>query len=585
MSWTKHFQSVPKTQRLNQALANSRGGGGLGGTGNNYSSYLPEVYSGLAGRIERYGQYDMMDQDSEINSALDTIATFCTRPDDHSKQLFTLEYLGHPDDSELEILRNLLNQWISLNDFKKRIWRIFRSTIKYGDQFFIRDPETLKWLWVSHTKVEKVLVNEAEGKEAEQYLIRDLDLNLQSLTATDNNSSGQNSAVGTNGPSSMPGRQGSPEMSRWGGAKSGGGAGGQQNLFPVDAAHVVHLSLSEGMDDNWPFGSSILEPVFKVFKQKDLLEDAILIYRVQRAPERRVFYIDVGQMQANKANAHLERVKMEINQRRIPTRTGGGNNIMDAAYNPLSMMEDYFFAQTADGRGSKVETLPGGEGLGQIDDLKYFNNRLMRGLRVPSSYLPTGPEDGQATFNDGRVGTAYIQEYQFACYCQRLQILLSTVFDDEFKLFVKQRGFNITASTFELEFNPPMNFRQFAQIERDTAQINVFQPLAELKYFSKRFLMERFLGLNEEEISRNETLWKEENPTRSKPAGGGEVGSASGGAPGLDSIGFRPDGDDTGGMDDSMSDDTGMDDGDAGAASPISGDEGSADAGGGDNPL
>ena len=127
----------------------------------------------------------------------------------------------------------------------------------------------------------------------------------------------------------------------------------------------------------------VLEAIFKVYKQKELLEDAIIIYRVQRAPERRVFYIDVGNMPTNKAMAFIERVKNEIHQKRIPNKTGGGANIMDAAYNPLSQIEDYFFAQTAEGRGSKVETLPGGQNLGEIDDLKYFNNKLMKGLRIP----------------------------------------------------------------------------------------------------------------------------------------------------------------------------------------------------------
>lgn len=575
MSWTRHFQSVKKDQRLQKALGRARSGevgAASGGMGHNYSSYLPEIYAGHPQRIERYGQYDMMDQDSEINSALDTIADFCTRPDDATGELFELKFNGDPTDEEIEVLKITLKQWIAVNQFKKRLWRIFRSTLKYGDQFFIRDPETLKWQWVDHNKVEKVLVNEAEGKEPEQYLIKDLELNLQALCATK-----QDGAQGSNGQMTT---------ARWGqGNKPGtGGYQNQQSLFPVEAAHVIHFSLSEGMDANWPFGMSILEPVFKVYKQKTMLEDAILIYRVQRAPERRVFYIDVGQMQAHKANAHLERVKMEINQRRIPTRTGAGTNTMDAAYNPMSMMEDYFFAQTAEGRGSRVETLPGGEGLGQIDDLRYFNNAMIRGLRVPSSYLPTGPEDGQATFNDGRVGTAYIQEYRFACYCQRLQILLSTVFDDEFKLFMKQRSVNIDASLFELEFNPPQNFRQFAQIERDAAQINVFQPLAEFKFLSKRFLMKRYLGMSEDEIVENERDWRAENKSRSKPAGGGEGGSAGlSGSPGLDTIGFRPGDDDTGDADADADMDDGADGAD-GADSPISGND-SAPADEGDNPL
>ena len=87
-------------------------------------------------------------------------------------------------------------------------------------------------------------------------------------------------------------------------------------------------------------------------------------------------------------------------------------------------MEDYFFAQTAEGRGSKVDVLQGGDNLGEIDDLKYFNNKLLRGLRIPSSYLPTGPDDGTATYQDGRVGTALIQEYRFSKYVERIQAIL-----------------------------------------------------------------------------------------------------------------------------------------------------------------
>jgi hypothetical protein len=118
-----------------------------------------------------------------------------------------------------------------------------------------------------------------------------------------------------------------------------------QDVSVIDAEHVVHLSLSIGNDINWPFGTSVLEPIFKTYKQKEMLEDSILIYRVQRAPERRVFYIDVGTMPPERSKRYIEHIKNDIHQRRIPNRTGGGNNILDAAYNPLSINDDYFFAQ------------------------------------------------------------------------------------------------------------------------------------------------------------------------------------------------------------------------------------------------
>src|SRR4029077_5634173 len=103
-----------------------------------------------------------------------------------------------------------------------------------------------------------------------------------------------------------------------------------QDVQVVDANFVVHLSLSIGNDINWPFGPSILEPIFKTFKQKELLEDAIIIYRVQRAPERRIFYIDTGTMPPERAKRHIEAIKNDIHQRRIPNRRGGGTSLLDA---------------------------------------------------------------------------------------------------------------------------------------------------------------------------------------------------------------------------------------------------------------
>jgi hypothetical protein len=255
----------------------------------------------------------------------------------------------------------------------------------------------------------------------------------------------------------------------------------------------------------------LLESIFKVYKQKELLEDAIIIYRIQRAPERRVFYIDVGNMPSHLAMGFVERVKNEVNQRRIPSTTGGSQSVIDAGYNPLSINEDYFFPQTAEGRGSKVEVLPGGTNLGEIDDLKYFTNKLFRALRIPSSYLPTGSDDGGSNFNDGRVGTAYIQELRFNKYCERLQSLMNDQFDTEFKAYLYNKGINVDSNIFEVKFNPPQNFAAYRQTEMDTARVGTYGAVAAIPHLSKRFALKRFLGLTAEEMAENETMWKEEN--------------------------------------------------------------------------
>jgi hypothetical protein len=234
--------------------------------------------------------------------------------------------------------------------------------------------------------------------------------------------------------------------------------------------------------------------------------------------------------------AFVERVKNEIHQRRIPSQSGGGQNVIDSAYNPLSINEDYFFPQTAEGRGSKVETLPGGTNLGEIDDLKFFTNKLFRGLRIPSSYLPTGADDSQASFNDGRVGTAYIQELRFNKYCERLQSLITEAFTNEFKMYMYGRGVNIDANLFELAFNPPMNFASARQAGLDSERINTFNTIQAVPFMSKRFALKRFLGLNEDEIAENERLWGEEQgkgqPTHTDAAG--ELRSAGLSAAGME---------------------------------------------------
>ena len=562
MSWKKHFTVYQgKTEKSNRNNSS-----GSSGSTSRFQSWLPEVYSGMPNRVERYMQYDQMDMDSEINAALDTIAEFSTQFDDESGIPFQIIYKGDPSESESKILEQTLKQWCNLNDWDKRMFKTFRNVIKYGDQPFIRDPETWELLYVNPQDVLKVVVNESEGKKPEQYIVKNLDLNMQSKTATEplehNNTFSGGSTTGAF--ASMSGRS-------YGATSNSNGSGLDVEEYAVDASHIMHVAMTEGMDQNWPFGTSILDPIFKTYKQKELLEDAIIIYRVQRAPERRVFYVDVGNMPPHKAMGFVERVKNEIHQRRIPNKTGGGQNVMDAQYNPLSIMEDYFFAQTAEGRGSKVDVLPGGQNLGEIDDLKFFTNKMLRALRVPSSYLPTGPEDGSATYNDGRVGTAFIQEFRFTKYCQRLQNLVQPVFDKEFKLFLKDRGFQIESGLFDLRFIEPQSFSQYREIEIDNARAGVFNQIDNVEYLSRRFILKKYLGLTEDEILENEAMWAEENPTA-------KGGSASDDESGLNSVGIRP------GLDDTPDVDFDTDEGDLGdetddTESPISGDAGETDTG------
>ena len=540
MSWKKYFTPVPVNGQNLGPISGQNSGTRPGPARANYSSYLPDVYSGSPNRLERYQQYEVMDSDPEVNAALDILAEFCTQKLKDSKSAFSVKWRNKATNAEVKILGEYLQQWNKLQQFDTRIFRIVRNIFKYGDAFFIRDPENQKWNYIDSSNLVKIIVNESEGKKPEQYVVKDLAPNFVSLVATQitPNINPRQTGGGPVPASGYLGQGASQQGSTGGGSTSSSNRFGlQMKEDAIDAKHMVHLSLSEGLDQNFPFGNSLLENVFKVYKQKELLEDAILIYRIQRAPERRVFSIDVGNMPSHLAMAFVERVKNEIHQRRIPSQTGGGQNVIDSAYNPLSINEDYYFPKTADGKGSDVKILEGGKNIGEIDDLRYFTNKLFRGLRIPSSYLPTGQEDSQASFNDGRVGTAYIQELRFNKYCERLQSMLTEVFDQEFKMFMYSKGMNIDSNLFELQFNPPMNFASSRQATIDAERINTFNTIQAVPYISKRFAVKRFLGLTDEEIAENERLWADENgkgqPNNTDAAG--ELRSAGLSAAGMDS--------------------------------------------------
>lgn len=357
MSWKKHFKPVTIDGHASHSPIS--GGGRPGPAKTNYSSFLPDVYAGTPNRIDRYMQYDTMDMDSEVNAALDIIAEFCTQKDKENETPFHTSFRGQPTSTEVKLIKDCLQKWCKQQQFETRIFRIVRNTFKYGDCFFLRDPETKKWLYVDPVKVSKIIANESEGKIPEQYVIKDINFNFKNLIAVTphgiTNTSPSGTASYTSGGSLARGMVG--DTARATGTRFQNAV----NEIAIDAKDVVHISLSEGLDNNYPFGNSLLESVFKVYKQKELLEDAVIIYRIQRAPERLVFYVDVGNMPAHLAMGFVERVKNEIQQRRIPSSTGGASgSTVDSSYNPLSVGENFYLPSTSEGRGSRVETLPGG---------------------------------------------------------------------------------------------------------------------------------------------------------------------------------------------------------------------------------
>ena len=264
MAWKKYFKVADTTGQMSPIS----GASGIGSQQNpdvgfkNYQSNLPEVYTGHPNRIERYNQYETMDMDSEVNACLDIIAEFCTQNNEQNNTAFELQYNEDPTKNEVKIVAEQLKHWVKLNEFDKRIFKIFRNTLKYGDQVFVRDPETFKLFWIETNKLMRVIVNESEGKKPEQYVLQDVNPNFENLTVAAKTTSDFQSTPPSGGYTA-PQTYTIPNMPN--------SNTGRFNMGPkestIDAQHIVHLSLTEGLDYNWPFGQSILEMIFKVYKQ------------------------------------------------------------------------------------------------------------------------------------------------------------------------------------------------------------------------------------------------------------------------------------------------------------------------------
>jgi hypothetical protein len=443
----------------------------------NYTWYQ-RLIQGSASRITRYREYDLMDNDVEIARSLDTIAEEMVGSDPNTDLPLELVIQSGKDDtiesSTVVTLRAALRYWSSMHNWNTRLFKVCRTTIKYGDCFFIRHKETKQWEYLHPKNVVAAIVDDRD-------LTHVLGWQIKREVKTPN--SPYNQPVGQFGNYS------------------------NELVDTFSSDEVIRFTLNDDISESAPFGDSVLRAIYRAQKQKELLEDAIIIYRIQRAPERRVFYIDVGKMPPQRVKAYLEQVKNDMRQRKIPTQ-GGGIDQVDSAYNPQSMSEDFFFAQRPDGRGSKVDTLPGGQGLGELADLEYFQWKVFRGLRIPLSFMREGQDN--AMTNDGKSGVAYIQELRFAMYVKRLQGYITNVVDAEFKRYLRAANINIDASIFNIKLPEPENFGIYRQQQLDNDLLSTYGQANGIEHLSKRFGMRKFLQLSDEDILINERLKLEE---------------------------------------------------------------------------
>ena len=290
------------------------------------------------------------------------------------------------------------------------------------------------------------------------------------------------------------------------------------------------------VDRNKNLTLSYLHKAIKGLNQLRMIEDSLVIYRLSRAPERRIFYIDVGNLPKMKAEQYLRDVMMRYRNKLVyDAQTGEIRD--DKKF--MSMLEDFWLPRREGGRGTEISTLPGGQNLGELSDIKYFQEKLYRSLNVPTSRI-----GGQEGFNLGRSSEILRDELKFTKFVGRLRKRFSAMFNDLLKTqlilknIVSPEDWNVMSEHIQYDFLYDNHFSELKDAELMTERLNIAATAEPYigKYYSQDYVRRKILRQTDEEIIEQDKLIKQEiaagiipdpnapiDPATGEPmAGGGE---------------------------------------------------------------
>jgi len=249
-----------------------------------------------------------------------------------------------------------------------------------------------------------------------------------------------------------------------------------------------------GNDKYAPYGTSVLESGRRIWRQLVLMEDAMMAYRIVRSAERRVFYIDVGNIAPQDVEAFVQKTITSMKRNQVVNADTGR---VDLRYNPLSVEEDYFIPVRG-GESSKIETLAGGQFTGDIDDVKYLRDKMFAALKIPTAYLSS---DSEA--NEDKTTLAQ-KDVRFARTIQRLQRAVISELEKIGIVHLYTLGFRgDDLVSFRLKLNNPSKIAELQELEHWKTKFDIASGATE-NFFSRRWIAQNLFNLSEEEFVRNQ---------------------------------------------------------------------------------
>lgn len=392
---------------------------------------------GILDRMARYSEFAEMEYQPEIAAALNIFADETAAGDEKGKAFHL--YSKNPEVKKAleELFYDILNI-----DFNLRPW--IRNLVKYGDFFLYNEviPD------IGIVNVQPIPVNELEREEGfdqrDPYAVR-----YKWIT------------------------RGNRYLENW---------------------QITHMRIL-GNDLFLPYGTSILEPARRIWRQLVMMEDAMLVYRVVRSPERRVFYIDVGNVAPNDVPSFMEAVKQTMRSKDVVNRQDGR---MDQRFNPLSIDEDYFIPVRGGQTGTKIDTLQGGQNATAVDDVKYLQQKLFAAIQVPKPYL---------NFDENLSAKASLaqQDVRFSRTISVLQRVILSELNKMAMVHLYTKGFDgEDLIAFELRLSNPSTVAMQQKLEAMSTKFDIAGKAKETKLVDQDWIQKKILDLTDDDIIKIE---------------------------------------------------------------------------------
>jgi hypothetical protein len=394
-------------------------------------------------RRELFKDYDVMDSDPIIASALDIYADESTI-DNMEGEIITIT---SDNPAVVDILHNLFYNILNL---EFNLWSWIRNLVKYGDFY----------LWLDILDKHGVM-NIRPISPFEVVRLEDHDPEHPKKIEFEIQGNGSNHY----------------------GSMSGG-----QKLILQDY-EVAHFRLAS--DANFlPYGKSMLESARKAWKQLTLMEDAMLIHRIMRAPEKRIFKIDIGNIPPNEVDGYMQKIINKMKKIPVIDQATGEYNLK---YNVESVTEDYYLPVRGSDSGTSIDTLPGLTTDGAIDDIEYIRNKMMAALKIPKAFL--GYEEGV-----GSKATLAAEDVRFARTIERLQKIIVSELHKIAIVHLKVQGFDdVDLIDFDLELQNPSMIHLQEKLELMTQKNDLATSLIENKMVSREWVYKHIFEFDKTE--------------------------------------------------------------------------------------